>query len=259
MANTMIRSSSGTLYFDALLHADHNSTVTPTQHPVQTGAAISDHAYVEPREISLEVGMTDVVGGDGSSVRAYQSFLALMQKREPCTVVTRLGTYQNMLLTSISAPDDYTTMYGLRCTLIFTEIRIVSVATVKVQQTTSGGKTTPTTTSTPTATTTPAKTQPASTDKPTSTKTTSVLRKIAGDTAKQTSPTKTNNTPRPSVKVVSVTANASAKVAALAGAKTAVTQTTTKATVTPVKATVAKAATCTLSPARATKAIAMLK
>lgn len=264
--NTMIRSSSGTLYFDALLHADHTSSVTPTQHPVQTGAAISDHAYVEPKEISLEVGMTDVVGGDGSSVQAYKVFLALMEKREPCTVVTRLATYSNMLLTSISSPDDYTTMYGLRCTLIFTEIRVVSVAVVQVQQTTSGSKQpTAATASTPatTASTTTAKTtstqSTAKTAKSTATTKQSVLKQATDAAMKSVSPTKASTTPTPSVKVVSVTPNAVAKVAALTAAKTATTVSTSKATVTPVKATAAKAAICTLAPPKAAMSIALLR
>ncbi len=31
--NTMLRTSSGTIYFDTFLHADHNATVIPTQRP----------------------------------------------------------------------------------------------------------------------------------------------------------------------------------------------------------------------------------
>lgn len=261
--NTMIRSSSGTLYFDALLHADHTSSVTPTQHPVQTGAAISDHAYVEPKEISLEVGMTDVVGGDGSSVRAYQSFQALMQKREPCTVVTRLGTYSNMLLTSISVPDDYTTMFGLRCTLIFTEIRIVSVAVVQVQQSTSGSKTPTAPPSAPaptqTAEQTPVKTQTAATSKGGATKKQSVLKQAVDAAKKATSPTKAGTTPKPSVKVAKVTPNAVAKVAAITGAKMAVKATTSKATMKPVKAIASAAARCTSRKPNAPRAIALFE
>lgn len=141
MTNTMIHTPDGTLYFDALIHADHTSNVTVTEHAVQTGAAISDHALIEPQEVSLEIGMTDTIGGDGSSARAYQQFLSLMRKRQPCTVVTRIGTYQNMVLTSISTPDDYTTAYGLRATLAFKEVRIVSVAVLKAKDDVSASKT----------------------------------------------------------------------------------------------------------------------
>ena len=181
--NTMLRTSSGTVYFDALLHADHNATVIPTQHPVQTGAAITDHAYMAPKEITLEVGMTDVVSGTGASARAYQQFLTIMAERDLVTVVTRLGAYQDMLLTAISVPDDYTTMNSLRCTLTFTEIRVATVGGATVQGQIRGGITAPTVPRTMTHTTervqtpavqTPAVRQPA-VEKPASTPKQSVL------------------------------------------------------------------------------------
>ena len=181
--NTMLRTSSGTIYFDALLHADHNATVIPTQHPVQTGAAITDHAYLAPKEITLEIGMTDVISGTGASARAYQQFLTIMAERDLVTVVTRIGVYQDMLLTAISVPDDYTTMNSLRCTLSFTEIRVATVGGVSVQSQIRGGITAPTIPRTKTRTTetvqtpavqTPAVRQPA-VEKPASTPKQSVL------------------------------------------------------------------------------------
>ena len=141
MTNTMIHTSAGTLYFDALIRADHTSNVTLTEHAVQVGAVVSDHAIIEPQEISLEIGMTDAVGGDGSSVRAYQQFQSLMKNREPCTVVTRIASYQNMVLTSMSVPDDYTTMNALRATLTFKEVRLVSIAKMKASNDVSSSKT----------------------------------------------------------------------------------------------------------------------
>ncbi len=231
--NTMLRTSSGTVYFDALLHADHNATVIPTQHPVQTGAAITDHAYMAPKEISLEIGMTDVVSGTGASARAYQQFLTIMAERDLVTVVTRLGAYQDMLLTAISVPDDYTTMNSLRCTLTFTEIRVATVATVTVQGQTTGGKTAVK----PAAATTSGKTaktgetvksssvhQPA-TQKPASTAKQSVLHQLFGGSAQSNS----NYNP-----ATASTSNAGAKIAenkATNAAKTAPKASTVKATI----------------------------
>lgn len=250
MPNTMVHSPAGTLYFDAVLHVDHNANVTITQHPVQTGAVISDHAVVEPEEISLEIGMTDVIGGDGSSVQAYQLFKSVMNQREPCTVVTRLATYQDMILTSIAAPDDYTTMNALRCTLIFSKVRIVSVATVQVQQKVSGSKTSPATPVQQESSSKPP--DSPSTDKPKSTKeqTESVLSQA---TQKQYSSTINAETVKKAVTAVTsavksvVTGamdalkNAVKTAASANAAKTSTTQTTTKATTKPAAATLNKA------------------
>lgn len=36
----------------------HDDAVTVTQHPVEYGAAISDHAYREPSQVMMTVGWT---------------------------------------------------------------------------------------------------------------------------------------------------------------------------------------------------------
>jgi len=141
---TMIKSPSfGKFYFDAVFSTEHQASVTATNHPVQQGASISDHSYIEPDEVTIDIGMTDVMNDAGSdhSVNAYTTLRAIMEKREPVTLVTRLRTYQNMLITSMSAPDDQSTMNALRATIMFTHINIVSVSVVQVKQKTSGSKT----------------------------------------------------------------------------------------------------------------------
>lgn len=134
---TLINSPSfGRFSFDAVFRADHMSSVTVTQHPVQTGASVSDHAYSEPDEVTLEIGMSDaaVSAGTNHSVNAYAQLRAIMSKREPVTLVTRLHSYKNMVITSMSAPDDYMTMNALKATIYFRQIEMVSVSTVTVQQ-----------------------------------------------------------------------------------------------------------------------------
>lgn len=140
---TMIVSPTfGRFVFDAVFHTDHQSNVTVTQHPVQVGAPVSDHAYQEPDEVTLEIGMSDAMVGVGNnhSVNAYNTLRAIQSKREPIKLITRLWTYSNMILTSISAPDDQTTMFGMKATICFQSIAIVDVAVVKVQQTVSASK-----------------------------------------------------------------------------------------------------------------------
>lgn len=140
MVNTMIRTSGENIYFDAVLNTDHNTGVTPTEHPVQSGASISDHAFVNPEEITLEIGNSDVHHSDGYSAQSFQKLESIMEKRETVTLVTRLKTYTDMLITSISVPDNYETTYGLKATIIFKRIKVVTVATVQVQPMVSGSK-----------------------------------------------------------------------------------------------------------------------
>ena len=126
-------------FFDAILKADHTTTLRATEHPVQNGASIVDHAYMLPARLTLEIGMSDCmdqfVNGQFSSnmsksVSAYQILLQLQSDRQPMDIVTRLNDYSNMIIESIHAPDDVKTRDGLRCTVMFREIMMADVATV---------------------------------------------------------------------------------------------------------------------------------
>lgn len=142
---TMIISPTyGNFVFDAVFSAEHSGSVSTTKHPVQYGASVTDHAINEPDEVMLSIGMSDAAtaAGTNHSVNAFQLLRQIKEKREPVTLVTRLATYANMLITSMSVPDDYTTMNALKASLIFTHIDIAVVTVVTVQQTVSSSKTT---------------------------------------------------------------------------------------------------------------------
>lgn len=131
----------GGWFFDAYLKMDHTSRLTITDHPVQAGAAVSDHAFLQPRELSMDVAMSNVnesrvpgqfTGGYSRSVQAFNVLKKLQELRVPIQIHTRLGLYPNMLVEVLSAPDDFTTLDGLRCTVTFREILVAQVTTVKI-------------------------------------------------------------------------------------------------------------------------------
>lgn len=131
----------GGWFFDAVINLTHTSQLTITSHPVQTGNAVSDYAFLNPRTLSMNVGMSDVAksfipgqfsGGASRSVQAYKVLEQLQQMRIPIQVYTRLGLYQNMLIEQLTVPDDYTTHHGLKCTVDFQELLVATVQTVKV-------------------------------------------------------------------------------------------------------------------------------
>lgn len=136
-----IRYSINNYVFDGIVRAEHTKRTRITSHPVQTGANITDHAFIEPNELMLEIAMSDamrdkVAGqfgtGDGRSQKAYETLVAMQKARQPLTVVTRLETYNNMLIENISVPDDNKTIYGLSATVTLKEIFIVEVGTTTV-------------------------------------------------------------------------------------------------------------------------------
>ena len=125
--------SIGGLVFDAVLKTDHTSKITATSHPVEGGANIADHAFVEPAEISIEIGMTDC-NGVGVSGKMFKSLQALQASRRRITVVTRHRVYHNMLIMSMSVPDDFTTMNALKAMLMLREVPVVGTQFVEVSE-----------------------------------------------------------------------------------------------------------------------------
>ena len=137
----MVSTNIGGLFFDAVVHVDTEETLTITSHPVQNGANISDHAYREPTRITMDIKMSDVMasrvpgqftGAYTKSVSAYRRLLDLQRSRIPCAVLTRLGSYKNMLIEAISAPDDPDMLHGLTCSVTLREVLVANVAVAKV-------------------------------------------------------------------------------------------------------------------------------
>jgi len=131
--------------FDAVLSAEHEQALTKTNHPVQTGASVSSHAYIEPAQLVLYVLMSDVTpqyassnqsappymqqwtGNPSKSVAAYQQMLALQAARIPLTVTTRLRTYNNMLILKISPREDEKTITGARFRVEFEQVFVANI------------------------------------------------------------------------------------------------------------------------------------
>jgi len=117
--------SLGDYFFDAVFRTNHDQRAKITDHPVHVDAQVSDHAYMENAGVTMEVGTTDVLVGEGESATVYQILLDLQEKREPMTLVTRLRSYDNMLIESISVSDDFKTMNALKATVQLREVRLV--------------------------------------------------------------------------------------------------------------------------------------
>lgn len=145
---TLLLDASGNRYlFDAVFSAEHETNVAITSHPVQSGAAVADHAYIEPETVSLEIGMSDAMtsadtlagASKSRSVSAYQKLRELCLRREIFTLVTRLGSLGTMMISSVVATESPETMSALRAQVTLKKINRVQVCEVGVQQTEASG------------------------------------------------------------------------------------------------------------------------
>lgn len=123
--------------FDAVFRLTHQRSLQKTQHPVLTGADITDHAYVKPSRLVLEIGMSDSmasysdgiwIGASTKSISAWQVIKNLQINRTLLTVTTRLDTYFNMLIVDATAPDDNRTLHALKAHITLEENLSASVS-----------------------------------------------------------------------------------------------------------------------------------
>jgi hypothetical protein len=138
--------SDGALNIQATLEEVHHSTVEVTEHPVQVGAAITDHSYNRPAEVILRCGwsnssLSGLVQGatnlkrmlSGSSAGQdyvagiYSKLTNLKEARVPINIVTSLMLYKNMLITAIQVTRDVKSYQALMCTITCKEIILVDV------------------------------------------------------------------------------------------------------------------------------------
>ena len=109
-----------------------NDELEITEHPVQQGANIADHAYVKPSTLNLKIGF------DSSTQplnEIYANLLALQDSREPFTVTTTKRVYNNMLFKTLSQNTDPTTQYILSVSAVFQQIIIVNISTASIPPT----------------------------------------------------------------------------------------------------------------------------
>ena len=103
-----------------------------TRHPVELGAAITDHAYKLPAEIIIRCGWTGSGHLPGYIDAVYDALLTLQFSRVPFTVTTGKRTYPNMLIASIGQTTDSTTENALMCQVTCRHIIIVETQVTKV-------------------------------------------------------------------------------------------------------------------------------
>ena len=125
-------------FFDAWLNMHQNNSLTITTHPVETGSYIADHAFINPRKFSFEIGVsncTAFVGqfsGPKRNISAYQALVTLQGTRDLLTITTKYGVYSNILIESIDVDDTYLTQNTLKAVINLTEVILADAEIIKV-------------------------------------------------------------------------------------------------------------------------------
>lgn len=121
--------SLGTITAHVVVEESHDDKVEVTEHPVEQGASISDHAFKKPAELTLRLGWSnanaEAAGNSNYVAEIYDQLLKLQEKREPVSVVTGKRLYKNMLITGLTVTTDKDTEQVLLVTVTCREVIIV--------------------------------------------------------------------------------------------------------------------------------------
>ena len=137
--------SIGLIVPSVVISEKHQDALEITEHPVEIGAPVADHAYKRPSEVTMEIGFAG--GGslldllDTSSVglslgtspkETYQKILDLQATRVPFNVTTGKKQYTNMLIRAIDVTTDKTSENVLMCVLTLRQVLISQTQSVSV-------------------------------------------------------------------------------------------------------------------------------
>ncbi|MFS7251246.1 phage baseplate protein [Rahnella rivi] len=135
----------GLIIPDVVVSEKHQDALEITEHPVEIGAPVSDHAYKRPSEVTMEIGFsgggslldfadTSALGISlGTSPKEiYQQILDLQASRVPFDVTTGKRQYSNMLIRAIDVTTDRTSENVLMCVLTLREVIISQTESITV-------------------------------------------------------------------------------------------------------------------------------
>ncbi|MDG1642999.1 phage baseplate protein [Klebsiella huaxiensis] len=135
----------GLIVPSVVISEKHSDTLEITEHPVEVGAAISDHAYRRPSEVVMQVGfagggsLLDLLDTTSFGLSAglsprevYQNLLDLQNSRGPFDVVTGKRLYSNMLFRAMEVTTERSTENVLSAVLTLREVIITSTTTSQV-------------------------------------------------------------------------------------------------------------------------------
>lgn len=157
---------------DVTIEEKHHTRMEVTDHPVEQGDVISDHAFMHPAEITVHLGWSNspnktglvnqligvaalnpiggqiaaaaglVTGvsnllngsGAGQMVDIYDQLLALQEQRATFDLFTGLRTYSNTVCKNIEVHTDFKTANSLMVTMICQQLIVVNTQAVIVSK-----------------------------------------------------------------------------------------------------------------------------
>jgi hypothetical protein len=124
----------GPMIADVTIEEHHVDEMIITEHPIEQGAPVTDHAYLRPAVVTIRVGWSSssatALGAPFFINGVYTAFRALQQSRIPFPVFTGKRLYQKMLVQRLSVTTDERSENALICTAECRQVIITNTQTV---------------------------------------------------------------------------------------------------------------------------------
>lgn len=146
---TLVPKTIGPVKIGCTFEEAHQDELQITEHPVEKGAQINDHAFKLQPEVTIQCGWSNAdlsaligtlesifTGGGLPSAdyisTVYSQLLALQETRQPFDVVTSMRMYRDMLFKSLRVVKDQKTGEALSVTATLKQIRIVQTQATRL-------------------------------------------------------------------------------------------------------------------------------
>ena len=123
----------GIILPDCVVEETSRDDVQITDHPVEIGTVISDHAYKKPREVTLRWSWSNSGYYETRVQDVYQQLLAI-QGPPPSLISLTTGksTYVNMIIVSLGITTNSRSEYALEAVMVCREVIIVSTESTQI-------------------------------------------------------------------------------------------------------------------------------
>jgi hypothetical protein len=124
----------GGIVAQVTIQEQERDELTVTEHPVEQGAPIHDHAFKRASEITIKAGWSAAWAGDLSATGGgvYGKLLALQVSLRPFDLHTGKRVYPSMLIQSLSVTTDQHSEFALMADIACRQVIIVRTSTAKV-------------------------------------------------------------------------------------------------------------------------------
>ena len=131
---------------DVVISEMHSDQVTVTNHPVDTGADLSDHAIIQPTTVTCTFAWSDssrainsaldgsILQGLETTKDVYEKLLSLMRARQPLRLSTGKRVYENMIITALKTTSSVETESAAIIEITFQEVFMARAQTVSLSR-----------------------------------------------------------------------------------------------------------------------------